>query len=110
MKAIDALIGYLKNKLVSILVLAIVVILYAFLPEGTPFIELIYTAITVLGIIILGPILRLLVFNEAAQYAETGRLTEDLSIGRFTPALVHYWFATFLCYAAPILCIAGITK
>ena len=110
MKQLDSLIGYVKNKTVSIIVLILAVWLYTFIPEGTPFIEMIYTGINVLGIIVLAPLIRLFVFGEVANYAETGDLVNDLKIGRFTPALVHYWFATALCYAAPILCIAGITK
>jgi hypothetical protein len=110
MQIIDSIVSYLKNKLVSIIVLALAVIVYSLIPDGTPFVELIYTAITVLGVITLAPIVRLLVFNEAALYAETGGLEHDLLLGRFTPGLAHYWFATAISYAAPIICIATITK
>lgn len=110
MNIILSIAHYLKNKLVSLIVLAAAILIYAVLPSGTPFVELAYTAVTVLAVITLAPVLRLLVFNEVAQYAETGGLVADLKAGTITPALIHYWFATAVCYAAPIACIAGISK
>jgi hypothetical protein len=97
---------YLKSKLVSLIVLAVAILLYGLIPSGTPFVETAYAAVVVLATIILAPVLRLLVFNEAALYAEGGQLMRDLSMREFTPALVHYWIATIICYASPILILA----
>jgi len=110
MNIILSILHYLKNKLVSLIVLAVAIAIYAVLPSGTPFVELAYTAVTVLAVITLAPVLRLLVFNEVALYAESGQLVTDLAAGKVTPALLHYWFATAICYAAPIVCIATISK
>jgi len=101
---------YLKNKIVSLIVLAVSIALYTIVPSGWSFVELLYTAVTVLAVITLAPVLRLLVFAEAAFYAESGELDTDLAAGKFTPALCHYWFATAVCYLAPLACIAGISK
>lgn len=101
---------YLKNKLLSMIVLAVAILLYGLTPMDMPFSELLYTGICVLAIIIAAPFIRLLVFNEVAQYAESGQLDRDLARRDFTPALCHYWFATFISYAAPIACIATISK
>ena len=110
MKTLQSIAYYLRNKLVSLLVLAAAIIGYNVMPSGTPFAELAYTAVTVLAVITLAPVLRLLVFNESALYAETGGLEADLEKRDLTPALLHYWFATAICYAAPLACIAGISK
>ena len=110
MKILQSIAYYLRNKTVSLLVLAAAVVVYALMPVDMPFTELAYTAVTVLGVITLAPVLRLLVFNEVAVYAETGGLLADLATGKVTPALLHYWFATAICYAAPLACIAGISK
>ena len=39
-----------------------------------------------------------------------GGLVADLAAGKITPALIHYWIATAICYATPLACIAGISK
>jgi|APGre2960657404_1045060.scaffolds.fasta_scaffold194237_2 hypothetical protein len=101
---------YLVNKTASLIVLAVSIAFYLIIPSGWSFVELAYTAVTVLGVITLAPILRLLVFAEAAFYAESGALNADIAAGKFTPALCHYWFATAVCYLAPLACIAGISK
>jgi len=101
---------YIKSKAVSLGVFVLAVIAYSMLPAGTPFVELAYTAVTVFGVIIIAPIIRLLVFNEAALYGEGGQLVKDIMDGKFTPGMVHYWFATFISYAAPIVCISTIAK
>jgi hypothetical protein len=108
MKTLQSIAYYLRNKTVSLLVLAAAVTLYNFLPSGVPFTELMYKAITVLGVVTLAPVLRLMVFNEAAVYAETGQLSIDLAAGKITPNMIQYWFGTAICYLVPIACIAGI--
>lgn len=110
MKTIDSILHYLKNKTVSLGVLIAAVVIFGLLPSGTPFLEMLYTAVSVFGVITLAPILRLLVFNEAAFYAECGKLDEDLKGGDLTPALIHYWFATAICYAVPLACLATLSK
>lgn len=110
MNIMKSILYYLKNKSVSLIVLAAAIVCYAAIPSGTPFVELAYTAVTVLATVTLAPVIRLLVFNEAAVYAETGLLDRDIRHRTFTPALIHYWFATFISYAAPLCCIATIAK
>ena len=110
MNTIKALAYYIKNKSISLGVLAAAILLYNMLPDRMPFTELVYTTITILGVITLAPILRLLVFAEVAHYAETGGLIADLAAGKVTPAMLHYWFATAICNAAPIVCLATVSK
>ena len=106
----QAIAGYLKNKVPSLIVTAAAYLLYILIPSGWPFVELAYTACTVLGVTTLAPVLRMLVFGEAAHYAECGDLDRDLATGKMTPALIHYWIATVLCYIVPLACIATIAK
>ena len=114
--AITTLIAFFKNKGTALLVLLVALYGYNKIPEpgldqpALPYLEIAYTGLTLLVVVVVAPILRLLVFNEAAQYAETGQLDKDLAAGKFAPALVHYWFATAICYAAPIVCMATIAK
>jgi len=110
MKTITSIGYYIRNKSVSLGVLAASILIYSILPDGLPFVEMIYTAVSVLGVITLAPILRLLVFNEAACYAECGKLDTDLKSCDLTPALLHYWFATAICYAVPLACLATLSK
>lgn len=100
--------NYIKSKLMSYLVLALVVTIYNYLPNGTPFAELAYKAVTAFGVLVLAPFFRLMIFHEAADYSESGDLLADLKAGRFTPLMAQYWFATTICYLVPIACIAGI--
>lgn len=110
MKTIASIVYYARNKAVSLGVLATAVLIYCILPDGLPFVEMLYTAVSVLAVITLAPILRLLVFNEAAFYAECGKLDKDLAGGDLTPALLHYWFATGICYLVPLACLATLSK
>ena len=114
--AVSTLIAFFKNKGTALLVLLASLYGYNKLPEPgpeqppLPYTEIAYTGITLLVVVVVAPILRLLVFGEAARYAETGQLDKDLAAGKFSPALVHYWIATAICYAAPIVCMASISK
>jgi hypothetical protein len=83
---------------------------YLKLPDGMPFTELLYTAINIYAVIVLGPLIRIKIFKEVAEYAETGKLVADLNYGKLTPWIIYYMFATGLCYVAPIACIATISK
>ena len=115
-----ALIGFVYNKLPVIALLAFMTYKYIALtnsPEeiesGMPFIELLYGAIIVGCIGVVGPFLRLLLFPEVAKYAESGQLGQDLSgaaesrLRSATPALTHYWFATAVCYLVPMIAMFG---
>lgn len=104
------ILAYLKNKTVSHLVLGAAILLYAAMPSGWPFVELAYAAVGALGVIVAAPLIRLFVFHEVAEYAESGQLDRDLKLQSCTPALRNYWFATFVCYLVPLLCIATISK
>lgn len=113
---ITTLFSFLRNKSAAVVALAAALYGYTRLaavgPENPPlpFIEIAYTGLTLLAVIVVAPILRMFVFGEAAKYAETGQLDKDLATGKYTPALVHYWIATALCYGAAIACLATITK
>lgn len=108
--SINTLLSYLKNKYVSLIVFALLVAGYNKLPDGMPFIEVVYTAITAYGVVLLGPIIRLKIFGEAAKYAETGVLDAQLSGKTVTPAMKHYWFATAISYLIPLACMCTIAK
>lgn len=101
--------GYILSKWVSVLLFALMVTHYRSLPE-MPFIELYYTTISVFGVALLGPLLRLVLFTEVAQYAERGGLIKDLTGYSPTVSLKHYWFATAICYLLPVLCFATLAK
>ena len=101
----------LRNKAVAILLSLVLAVVYWMLSEtGKPiiFAELLYTAILVSAVTVLAPLARLLVFPEVARYAESGQLGMDLKCRDFTPALIHYWFATALCYGLCIACLASL--
>jgi hypothetical protein len=109
-KQLASVVLYLKSKLVSLILLVLLIVGYQYMPDGMPFLELYYTAVTVFGVVMLGPIIRLVVFNEAAIYAEGGKLTLDLCMNTVTPALLHYWFATAISYALALIPFASIAK
>lgn len=111
----------LKNKLAAFIVLAALMAIYAAIPPvtfdpatgarsgGMPFAELLFTAILVTGTIAIAPIIRLLVFPEAARFAEDKMgLEPALNRGVFSPWLLHYWFATAICYLVTAAAIASI--
>ena len=111
--AFTTILSFLKNKTSVMALLAAGLYGYTKIPaseNGVPFIELAYTGITVVLIPVLATVLRLLVFHEAASYAEGGQLDADLKKGAFTPALAHYWFATAVCYAISAIPLATIAK
>jgi hypothetical protein len=101
----------IKNKAVAIALSLVLGGIYSRLSAaGQPvaFAELLYTAILVSAVTVLAPLSRLLVFPEVARYAESGQLGMDLKCRDFTPALIHYWFATALCYGLCIACLASL--
>lgn len=105
--------AFLLNKAFAFIVLLLSVAAYLSLPSDPatpiPFVEVLYAGILLISIIIIAPFLRLLVFPEAAEYAESDALRDDLKTrSTVNPALLHYWFATLICYAAAILCVTSL--
>lgn len=100
----------LWNKGAAILILGLLMLRYATISGGepTPFVELLYAIILGATVIVVAPILRLLVFPEAASYAESGRLEKDLEAGGNTAAIQHYRFATAISYAVTALCVSSL--
>lgn len=107
--------SFLKNKAVTIVILAVAGWLYTHYlryADNVPFVEVAYASLTAGWVFVLAPLLRLLVFPEAAEYAESGRLRRDLNAfsDRAPHGLVHYRFATAVCYATVLLCICMNSK
>ena len=104
------LLKFLLNKSAAIALLLGLMHWYHALPSGeaaaTPYAELIYVCILVVGSTVAAPLIRLLVFPEAAAYAETGKLRRELDSLMPSPALRHYWFATGISYLVTIACAA----
>lgn len=108
--AFKAFRGYVFSKWISFVVFYYAACFYISLPPETPFIELFYVGITIFSVALFGPLLRLMLFNEATLYAECGGLANDLKLKATTNALKHYWFATTVSYLIPILCFATVSK
>jgi hypothetical protein len=107
---------FLLNKAFAIIALGLGVYFYNQIPQGpdaetVPFAEVLYSAILVGTVLVVAPFARLLVFPEVSEYAESQRLRSDVTHNStITPALVHYWYATGLCYLICIVCVGTITK
>jgi len=115
LKTLAAVAHFLLNKMFAILLLIAGTHLYNKIPDGPgtptqPFAEVIYALILLGYILIAGPFARLLIFPEAAEYAESGQMRKDLYLERPTQALAHYRFATAVCYIAAIVCVGLIQK
>jgi hypothetical protein len=131
---------FLANKAVAIALLLALMWLFVHLPSGEkqalPFTELLYVAILIVGASVVFPLIRLLIFPEAAAFAESGQLKKCLEspflrplkepepggkwesqprecyipkFNGFTPALVHYWFATAVSFLLTVACMASIS-
>ena len=74
----------------------------------TPFAEVLYALILAGTVIVASPIVRLLVFPNAAEASEKGKVKVWLEAGQFTPSLAHYWFATLISYAITALCVSSL--
>lgn len=100
----------LWSKGVAIMLLVILMYQYLALSsdEPTPFAELFYVVILVASVIVIAPVVRLLVFAEAAEVAESGELRELLKGQVFSPRLTHYWIATIISYAVTLLCVSSL--
>ena len=110
LNSIKSTLALLHNKLPTFIVLGLLTWLYKGLPEDQPlpFAELLYAVILVASVTSIAPVIRLLVFNEAAVFAESGGLDKALADKSFTPALIHYWFATATCYLTALLCVSSL--
>lgn len=97
----------LWNKGVAITLLAILLFQFTGLSE-MPFGELVYGLILITTVIVTAPIIRLLVFPSASQIAESGELRRLLAVNKTSPALMHYWIATFLSYAVTLVCVSSL--
>lgn len=102
-----SIVQLLWSKGVAIILLAMLILKYTGLSEA-PFAELIYAGILTSAVIVIAPIIRFLVFNEAASLAESGKVKELLELKTLTPQLIHYWFATFISYAVTLLCVSSL--
>jgi hypothetical protein len=104
----------LKNKAIALALLAAAVHVYLQMPADSatpvPFVELYYVGINLGAAVIVAPFLRLIMFPEAAEYAESGTLRRELMLYRspVSPAMLHYWFATAICNVASILCFTSL--
>lgn len=99
-----------KNKFFAIVTLFALASIYRCLPQDqpVPFAELLYAIVLVLSVTNIAPIMRLLVFPEVARYAEGEGLTRALGGLYFSPALIHYWIATIICYSTSLLCVSSL--
>ncbi len=79
-------------------------------PTPLAFMEVYYAILSIGVAVLLAFIIRLGVFPETAEYAETGKLREDLESPGYPSRLVHYWFATALCFAAVLFCLSNLPK
>lgn len=115
--AIDAYLPFLNglktpmrmlwNKGGAIAILAILIFKYTGLSDAA-FSELLYGMILVATTIVSAPVVRFLVFPSAAKLAEDGGLAKQLAVNTFSPALVHYWVATFLSYSVTLVCVSSL--
>lgn len=96
---------FLLNKAV-IIVVFVGLLLFWVSRKGksdTPFAELILPFIIICFICIVSPIVRFLIFREAADYAEQGQLEKDLALPNLTPAYIHYRFATTISFVVTLI-------
>jgi hypothetical protein len=97
----------LWSKGAAIALLALLLMKYTGLSEA-PFAELVYAMVLVLAVVVIAPVVRLLVFAEAAEMAESGAIRKAVLLGSVTPVLMHYWFATLVSYAVSLLCVSSL--
>lgn len=95
----------LWNKGASMILLSLLLFKYTGLSDA-PFSELIYGLILISTTVVTAPIIRWLVFPSAAEIAETGDLKRLLVVNSVSPALMHYWIATFLSYTVTLVCVS----
>lgn len=98
----------LFNKAFAIIGLIVLMHIYSNLPadQPTPYAELLYAVILAILVLVVAPVLRFLIFPEAAEYAEKGQLRKDLADDGNTQQIRHYRFATAISFAITALCVA----
>ncbi len=99
--------SFLWSKGAVITLLLLLLFKYTGLGDA-PFAELIYAGILVLTVAVLAPIIRLLVFAEAANLAESGGVKALLRKRTISPELIHYWIATAISYTVTLLCVSSL--
>jgi hypothetical protein len=100
----------LANKLSLWTITAALYLAYLLIPSGTPFLSAIYAVLVVFSIPSLMPVIRLLLFLEAAEFAEGKGLRLELDRREMSVIYRHYRFATavsFLAACLPFVCIAA---
>lgn len=109
---------WLKNKSIAIIALVLLMEWYKRIPPvvfdqasgrssgGMAYSEILFAVIGILSVFVYGSLARLLMFREAAHYAENGDLMEDLTNGVETAELKQYWFATRWSLIAAIAIMA----
>jgi hypothetical protein len=100
----------LWSKGVAAIILVILMFKYIGLDseKPTPFAELLYAGVLVASVIVIAPVVRLLVFAEASELAESGKLRSLLDGKDFTPMIIHYWVATIISYTVTLLCVSSL--
>ncbi len=100
----------LWSKGAAILILVLLMVKYMRMgsEDPSPFLELFYAAILIASIAVVAPIVRLVVFVEAAEIAESGAVRDLITGTKFTPQLVHYWFATLISCIIVLLCVSSL--
>jgi hypothetical protein len=83
-----------SNKLSLWAVTASVYLLWLALPEAVPFASVIYGVLVALSIASGMPVVRFLLFPEAAEFAETGELRKVMDGSTITMDYIQYRFAT----------------
>lgn len=111
LQTLTAATKFFLNKFIGISVLVVLMWIYSGLPTETPlpFAEHLYLLILIFGASVVAPFIRLLIFPEAAEYAESGGLRTDLKMGTRTPALLHYWWSSSVCFVLTIVCFATVS-
>ena len=109
---LHAALQFVKNKAVAIIVTIVAAVIYLGLssPSGSPlpFLEVFYAGILLSSVSVMAPLIRLLVFPEAAEYAESGALRDDIAKDYKTNGILHYWFATGICWVSSIAAITSL--
>ena len=111
-KTVVAAAQFLWNKAPAIIILILLMILWNSLKEASyPFIEFLYAAIVGVATIVFAPLIRLVVFPEAAEYGESGALRTDLEDLPSAPLrYLHYRMATVISYSVAAISIAFLLR
>lgn len=109
---IQSALQFLRNKAVAIAFTVLMAVVYIGLQAPTgkplPFTEVLYAVVLLSAVSVIAPLVRLLIFPEAAAYAESGKLREDMASTTRSNGLTHYWFATALCWLSTVAAITSL--